>query len=506
MEQLASDDSLLEAEQAKLTDDASYLSELTNLRDKEEMGIAAKILRDLPDLKDIYDQNSIDKALSDKFSGQQQSGVRTRVLNIIFRAHDHLTKNGEKKIEINKVLSVIEQGAMNADGTIKLDGIQTIQHNPLDSYLTAERKQRINSYVNEHRDILLTHISAEELDGMWSSPRTLMDVIALTNDIQYATSGGESIRDLDNIIDDIWKTFEVTANADFGKMIDACACDAETGKKQLGKASIDVLTNSEMAASVDPMLLDQDEAIYFKEQLQKARDKGIDPFGIGGEPDEAFMQQLDAVARGESISSTSQVDTPQNTVITEETDLQEYHPGEMVLTSLWQPAEIIIDPLSNTHLLAIPDSQTGFPMSQALANDEEASSRILDESTITGMDFLTAHEKLLVFEAFNDAIRFGGDNAPSATLNLTDGINPVGGELKSYILLRKCLTTLKWGTIWEHDSLFKDKNTPATAISHQNEQFREEILGYTGSQGVFQRDALVERFQNFFRDNANETA
>ena len=144
-------------------------------------------------------------------------------------------------------------------------------------------------------------------------------------------------------------------------------------------------------------------------------------------------------------------------------------------------------------------------MKLSLAQDVTNRDRMLTEARVTGLSFCEPEEYLKVMEAVNDVFEKGGAGAPSVKLDLTDGISMVGGEREAYLLLRRFLSGMKEGAHSSYDALIQEVGNQETALTTANEDFRTKVLGYPGKEGIFQRDALVDKFRTFIQQQNLDT-
>jgi len=145
-------------------------------------------------------------------------------------------------------------------------------------------------------------------------------------------------------------------------------------------------------------------------------------------------------------------------------------------------------------------------MSQDLAEDTLNRDRMIEEARVTGINFCSAEENIQLVDAINEVIEKGGKNVPSAKIDFSDGISMVGGERETYILVRRFFMEMKGGSQSGYDDVFKQVDNQETALTTDNEDFKMKMLGYSGKEGVFQRDSFMEKFQTFLEEQATHEA
>jgi len=67
-------------------------------------------------------------------------------------------------------------------------------------------------------------------------------------------------------------------------------------------------------------------------------------------------------------------------------------------------------------------------------------------------------------------------------------------------MVRAFLQSIKGGAQVAMDALFQEVDNQETATTTQDELYRKELLGYSGKEGVFQRDDLIKKFTNFCKN------
>jgi len=108
-------------------------------------------------------------------------------------------------------------------------------------------------------------------------------------------------------------------------------------------------------------------------------------------------------------------------------------------------------------------------------------------------------EIMKIQECWNTVISEGVKGAPDSHLDLTDGVSlseqTSRDRFWDFILTQQPLGSERTKS---HDSsLFQTQNTDSSTTT-ADEYIREQLLGYTGTEGSFDRDGLKAKMKEFF--------